>query len=105
MGRGWFWNQGRCEGRKQGQWARAGEVPRPQPHLPGSGRGEEASGGVRDALLDAGVAEPVPQPSVERVGLLCGAGGTPWGTSSAPLIRLPEAPAGCPGNRAAAWRP
>lgn len=47
------------------------ELRVPQPHLPGSRRGEEAPGGVGDRLLDTGVAEPVPQPLAECPGLLC----------------------------------
>ena len=52
---------------------RAAHAPAaPETHLPGSGRGEEAPGGVGRPLLDAGVAEPVPQPLAECLGLLWG---------------------------------
>lgn len=64
-----------------GPEGKAGEVPwdpggrrlRSSTHLPGPGR-EEAPRGVGEPLWDAGVAQPVHQPLVEQVGLVCRGG-------------------------------
>lgn len=64
----------------------------PKTHLPGSGCGEEAPGGMGRPLLDTGVAEPVPQPLAERLGLLWRGGhrgdgvksAWPWWSTPAP---------------------
>lgn len=47
-----------------------------QPHLPGPGRGEEASGRMCGPLLGAGIAQPVRQPLAEHIGLVYGRAGT-----------------------------
>lgn len=67
------WDQGGAPaGGADGSPQAAHTPAAPETHLPGSGRGEEAPGGVGRPLLDAGVAEPVPQPLAKRLGLLWG---------------------------------
>lgn len=66
----------------------------PPPHLPGLGRGEEAPGRERRPLLQAGVAQPVPQPPVEQVGLVCRGGDSAVGNRAGPMG------SGCPGAQA-----